>query len=309
MKIKLGLEKKILIISLVISGSLISLGIATSNTGVIGNGIILSVFLIFIPLILFRYERVRALKEYEEKFPTFLRDVVESISSGMPFHQAIVISSRVDYGKLSKEVKKMSNQISWGMPLDKVLDQFTERVKKSKRLYMGLKTLRESYLTGGNVVPILESLAENLSILDDAQKERSSLLNEYVVLMYAITFIFLGILIAINNLMVPIFQITSVGGSELLGLASPCRDNPNFICSIYVASSIYIFAFKDPMGIAAYYTSIFFYMGVIVAIASGLVAGQISENSLTAGVKHSVIMAGVVIGAMLILKAAGILGV
>jgi flagellar protein FlaJ len=309
LKIELDLEKKILIISIVVSILIISLGIITANTGVVGNGIILSVFIIFVPLIFFRYERQRTLKEYEEKFPAFLRDVVESIRSGMPFHQAIIISSRLDYGRLSKEVKKMANQISWGIPVDRVIDQFTERVKKSKRLYMTLKTLRESYLTGGDVESTLESVAENLTILNDEEKERSSLLNQYVVLMYAITFIFLGILVAINKLMIPIFKITTAPGGEVLGLVSPCEANPNPICSIYALPSVYIFAFKDPTSIGAYYTSIFFFMSIIVAVACGLVAGQISENSLVAGLKHSAIMAGVVIGVMLILKAAGVLGI
>lgn len=139
MKIELDLEKKILIVSLVISASIISLGIATANLGVVANGGILSLFIIFVPLILFRYERIRTLREYEEKFPAFIRDVVESIRSGMPFHQAIIISSRLDYGRLSREVKKMANQISWGMPVDKVIDQFTERVKKSKRLFRKMR--------------------------------------------------------------------------------------------------------------------------------------------------------------------------
>lgn len=309
MKIELNLEQKTLIASFLVSAFLISLGIITANTGVIGNAIILSVFIIFVPFILFRYERRKRLKEYEEKFPALLRDIVESIRSGMPFHQAIVISSKLDYGRLSREVKKMANQISWGMPVDKVIDQFTERVKESKRLFMALKTLKESYLTGGDVEATLESVAENLSILDDAEKERSSLLSQYVILMYAISFIFLGILVSINRLMVPIFEISTAPGGEALGLANPCMTNPSPICSVYALPSVYIFAFKDPSSIGAYYTSIFFFMSVIVAAACGLVAGQISENSLVAGVKHSVIMSAVVIGAMLIFKAAGVLGV
>ncbi|MEM7825182.1 MAG: type II secretion system F family protein [Candidatus Aenigmatarchaeota archaeon] len=302
MKKELDFEKKLLIVSLIISASIISVGIVTKNSGVIGNGIIFSAFIIFVPLVLFRYERFRTLKEYEEKFPAFLRDIVESLHSGMPLHQAIVVCSRVDYGRLSKEVKKMSNQISWGIPVDKVIDQFTERVKKSKRLYMALKVLRESYLTGGDIESTLESVAENLSILDDAQKERSSLLNQYVVLMYAITFIFLGILVSINKLMIPM-------GTESLGFSNPCASTQNFICSIYEFPSVYIFTFKDPASVGAYYASIFFYMSIIVAVACGLVAGQISENSLTAGIKHSVVMSFSVVGIMLVLKAAGILGI
>ena len=308
MKIELDMEKKVILTSTTISVLLISFGIITANQNVIGNSIIISSFLIIIPAILFRYEKQRTLKEIEEKFPHFLRDVVESIRSGMPFHKAIIICSKLDYGRLTKEVKKMANQISWGLPVDKVLDRFTEKVKGSKKLYVSLKVLRESYLTGGDVVSTLESVIDNLNILEDSEKEKKTLLNQYVILMYAISFVFVGILIAINKLMVPVFQASSAA-AETMGLTNPCQGNPNIICSIYSIPSRYIFKVKDPNGIGAYYLSIFFFMSMIVAIACGLVAGQISESSLTIGLVHSTIMATVVFGAMLILSGAGMLGV
>jgi flagellar protein FlaJ len=301
------MEKKVLLTSVVISILLISLGIITGNEVVKGNGIIISVFLIIIPLILFRYEKQRTLKEIEEKFPGFLRDVVESIRSGMPFHKAIAICSKLEYGKLTKEVKKMANQISWGMPLDKVLDQFTEKVKRSKRLYVSLKILKESYSTGGDVVSTLESVIDNLNILEDSEKEKKTLLNQYVILMYAISFIFVGILISINKLMVPVFQISSSLPESMI--SNPCENNPNIICSIYSIPSRYVFRVKDPNGIGAYYLSIFFFMSMIVAVACGLVAGQISENSITMGLVHSAIMTTVIFGTMWILSGAGMLGV
>lgn len=305
-------EIKIILISIVITTIIIILGYATNNSGVVGNGIILGIFLIAVPIVLFRYEKFKDIKEIEEKFPLFLRDVVEAIHSGMPFHQAIIVNSKLDYGRLSKEVKKMAHQISWGMPVDKVIDQFTERVKSSKRLHSSLKTVREAYLTGGDVVSTLDSVAGNLTQLDDAEKERQTLLNQYVVLMYAIAFIFVGILVSINKLLIPVFQVSqSPGGAEAFGLTSPCL-NPfgveGFICDIYSLPAKYIFTI-DPTTIGAYYTSLFFFMSVIVSISAGLVAGQISENSLTAGLKHSAIMTVGVVGTMLILKFVNLLGV
>lgn len=126
--------------------------------------------------------------------------------------------------------------------------------------------------------------------------------------MYVIAFIFLGILVAINKLMIPVFQITPAVGQQNIGLTNPCLANTNFICSVYSLPS-YAFAFKDPNGIGAYYTSIFFYMSIIVGLACGLVAGQISENSIVAGLKHSAVLSIAIFGALLFLKAAGVLGV
>ena len=146
---KLNNETKIVLISSGITAAVITIGVLTGNSGVIGNGIILGVFLIAVPIILIQYEKYRTVKEIEEKFPIFLRDVAESMHSGLPLHQAIIANSKLDYGRLTREVKKMAHQLSWGMPVNKVLDQFTERMRSSKRLFSSLRTVRESYLSGG----------------------------------------------------------------------------------------------------------------------------------------------------------------
>jgi flagellar protein FlaJ len=309
LKIKLSTEQNIILISVSITAFLIALGLVTSNQGVISNAFILFAFMLVLPLILLKYERERSLREMEEKMPLFLRDLVESIRSGMPLHQAIMASSKMDYGALSKEVNKMANQISWGMPVNKVLDHFIDRVKSSKRLFMALKILKESYFTGGDVISTLESVSNNLNELNDAGKERRSLLNQHMVLMYALVFIFVVILVAMNKLMVPIFQISSVPGTEVLGIQSPCMDNPSVICLIFALPAKYIFNLLEPTSIGAYYLSLFFYMSTIVAISCGLVVGQIMENSVIAGLKHSLILTVAVWGILLLLKVINFLGV
>jgi len=307
---KLSFENKVLLVCLVSSAALIILGIISSDLGVIGNTIILSTFILLIPQLLFRYERYRGMKEIEEKFPLFLRDVIESLRSGMPFHQAILVSSNVDYGRLSKDVKKMANQISWGMSFDKVIDQFAERMKRSKRLNTALKTIRETYMSGGDVASTLESVADNSSILEESEKERGSLLNQYVVLMYAICFMFVGIVAAINRLMIPIFQTSNIVGVEQELITNPCGNCIGFSCTICSMFEAVALMFKIPLtSIAAYYTSLFFFMSMIEAISCGLVAGQISENSVTAGIKHSIIMTTVTFGAFTILVRLKLLGI
>jgi flagellar protein FlaJ len=307
---KLSFEMKMLLACVAASAFLIILGIASSDLGVIGNTIILSTFLMLVPQLLFRYQKYKAIKEMEEKFPIFLRDLTESIRSGMPFHQTILVANKLDYGRLSNEIRKMANQISWGMPFDKVIDQFSERVKGSKRLNLALKTIKETYISGGDVASTLESVADNSTILEDSEKERKSLLNQYVVLMYAICFMFVGIVAAINRIMVPIFQTSTVMGINQELISNPCSSSYGFsfmICKLFDSVAI---VFKIPLGsIAAYYTSLFFFMSIIEAMCCGLVAGQISENSITAGIKHSVIMTTVTFGAFSILVRLKLLGV
>ncbi len=300
---------KTLLITLLISAILLTIGIASSDTGVIGNTIIISTFVIAAPLFFLKYKKFKEIKEMEEKFPIFLRDLIESIRAGMPFHRAILNTNKARYGALSKEVKKISDQISWGITVDKALDQFAERVKTSRRLYLAIRIIRESYLSGGNVVSTLDSVGEGQLTLVEAEKEKSSMLSQYVVLMYAIAIIFVIIVMGINKLMVPIFKVSQQVGGEF-GIKNPCETCAGFgcqLCGMYTGTASAVFSL-DPSGIAAYYTSVFFFMSMVQSIFSGLVAGQISEGSAIAGFKHSMILVGIIFGLFSIMVRLGLFG-
>jgi flagellar protein FlaJ len=311
MKFEFTRRSKILILTFGIAIVLAVLGVLSGNRVVMANFIVLSSFIVIVPQFFFMYEKYRDIKEMEEKFPVFLRDVIESLSAGMPLHHAIVNSSKFDYGKLSPEVKKIANQISWGRPLNKVLRQFAHRVRRSKRMFTSINIINESYQSGGDVVSILNTVTDHSILLEEAEKERQSLLNQYVILMYAISIIFIVIIVAINKLMIPIFQETAAGAdvSEALGMVNPCKDTYGFegaICGFYKATAEYVFSI-DPTTISAYYVSMFFFMSIIQAAFSGLVAGQIGENSMTAGIKHSLILVAITFGTFLFLIHFGIL--
>ncbi len=301
--------KQVLLVTIGISAVLVAIGIITSDAGIIGNAIILSTFIIASPILYIRYKRFREFKEMEEKFPNFLRDLIESIRAGLPLHKAVISASKINYGTLSKEVNKMANQLSWGMPIDKVLNQFAQRVKSSKRMTSGVQIILQSYLSGGDVISTMDSVADSQLMLIETEKEKSSSLSQYVIVMYAISLIFIGIVVSVNKLMVPIFGL-SQQGSEF-GLLNPCETCSGLecsVCSLFETTSGNVFG-MDPTSIGAYYTALFFFMSIMQAIFSGLVAGQISEGSAIAGVRHSLILASITFGVFSILVRLGILGV
>jgi multisubunit Na+/H+ antiporter MnhC subunit len=55
--------------------------------------------------------------------------------------------------------------------------------------------------------------------------------------------------------------------------------------------------------------SIFFLLSLIQAIFAGFVAGQVAEGSIRAGIKHSLILTAIVVGAYLLLFRIGLIGV
>ncbi len=309
---ELSRAKRTLIITISISLVLMFFASLTRNLGILANAILLSTFIVAVPQFLMMYDRYVNIKEMEKKFPVFLRDIIESLNSGMPLHKSIISVSNYDYGKLSPEIRKISNQLTWGVPLEKVLNQFAKRMKKSKRLFTSIKIIRESHLSGGNVISTIDTVADNSKTLEDAEKERRSTLNQYVILMYVITLVFIGIIVAINNLMIPIFEVTASGAGDIIGVVNPCQSSSfgitNYVCSLYKGTAFFLFSI-DPTTISAYYISLFFYMSLVQSIFSGLVAGQIGENSVRAGIKHSLIMVSITLGSFYLLIYFGFLGV
>jgi flagellar protein FlaJ len=313
-KIELSKERKFLVIGIILSLLLILFGIISGDVGVLGNTIILSIFLfIILPQSIFTYTKYRDLREMELRFPGFLRDLVESTKAGIPLHKAIILASKTDYGPLSKEISKMAYQLSWNVNILKVLEQSRERLRKSDLLNKNMRILIETYRSGGSIDDTLDALSSTLMTIQETQKERKSTLDQYVVAMYVITFIFIGIVVGINKLMVPIF--TAVAGGE--GPVGNFLSNPCDIClyggdiscsPCYIYFSICSFFHVDKAQISCYYLALFFSMSVIQAITGGLVAGQIGEGSVTAGIKHSLIMLIVDSGIFFIFVRLGLLG-
>ncbi len=218
------------------------------------------------PLLVQKYKRYQELKAMEDAFPEFLRSLAEAQRSGINLPQAIKQASRVDYGPLTKEIRKMAVQISWGVPLPEVLQRFAERVKESDFLRRSIAIILQAYMSGGNIAEVMDSVANSARMIKELEAERKSKLNQQIMIMYAIFLIFLVIVVALNKILVPMFSLSGIQ-SSIGGLSfSTVTLNP-----------------RD-------YQTLFLHMIIIQAIFSGLLAGQVGEGSVIAGLKHSLIM-------------------
>ncbi len=312
---RLSKDRKILLVAILVSCVLIIIGLISGDLGVLGNVVILSVFIIMTPQLILSYIGYKKLKEIELRFPHFLRDLVEATKAGLPFDKAIIFVSHTDYGPLSGEVKKMAHQLSWNINILKVLEQAKERLKKSKTLGRIIRVLIETYKSGGAVNDTLNSLSEALTTLQDTEKERKSMLSQYVVGMYVISLMFMGVIVAINKLMVPIFEAMAEPAAAMQGISlienpcATCLGRGGFECSpCSIYFSICSIFGVETTTISCYYLALFFSMSIVQATAGGLVAGQIGEGSIVAGTKHSLILLAITFGAFFILVNLGFIG-
>ncbi|MCH2644385.1 MAG: type II secretion system F family protein [Candidatus Poseidoniaceae archaeon] len=109
----------------------------------------------------FYWERVENKKnEIEEKFPDFLRDLAEYWKGGLSMTVAVQTLATSEYGALNDEVKKMSDQLSWGIKFSDVILQFAERVG-TPLVKRAISLISEADRAGGKISDILVTAAND----------------------------------------------------------------------------------------------------------------------------------------------------
>ncbi len=290
-------SKYILLFSAAIFLILLVAALFIGNFVLASNFIFIGIVIMVVPYSLNKFFEFKRIRVYEDEFPNFLRDLAESQRAGLTLMQALQTASKSEYGLLSREIKKMYNQLTWNVPVEVVLKNFSDRMKKSKMIVRAMMIIDQATKSGGNVEETMESLASNIESLKDVQEEKSLMLNQQVIMMYAIFFIFLGITLALIKFLIPLIQTQVEGtGTIFQGFSgnpcSQCVSNSEPVCfGCHTFSGVATtFNFGSGQDAASYYKALFFTMIIVQGFFSGLIAGQIGSDSVIGGVKHSMIM-------------------
>jgi archaeal flagellar protein FlaJ len=156
-------EKRILFASAGVFLVLVILAIAVSkNIAASVNIVLLGILILTVPYSVYKFLQFRKLKSYEDEFPDFLRDVADAQKAGLTILQAIRAASKAEYGLLTGEIRKMDKQLSWNVPLSKVLRKFAERMNESRTIVRSVMIIEQANKTGGNIEEAMEALAANI---------------------------------------------------------------------------------------------------------------------------------------------------
>ncbi len=260
----------------------------------IAASLFMSGFIIaFLPYGIYYYFRNRKYKRMEAEFPAFLRNLSESIKSGMSLPEAFRQASRTDYGALNNEVERASHQISWGIPFPEVMERFANRTQGSELITRSVYIVLQAYESGGNISETIDAIASNASMIKDAERKKHSVLNQQVYIIYAIHFLFLFIIIGMYYLLDDfMLNIGGAGGGDMNGFGF--GEMQNFCQPGSIAQPLCnicpIFGLGSATEEICYYQALFLLMLVVEGILNGLVVGEVMEGDAAAGIKHSVIM-------------------
>jgi flagellar protein FlaJ len=191
----------------------------------------------------------------EQGVNSFLRDLTEVRKTGLSPEKCIESLSHREYGVFSKELRKISSEISWGIPLKKVMMDFVDRTR-SWMTQIVMFLLVETVDVGGGTIEMIESLARFNNLTQEVEKEKKSATRPYIMMPY-----FAALLLVVTTSMMLGFTTGTIGVAN-----APPPPNMDWIRQIFMTSAI-------------------FYSYMV-----GIVAGKISEESIAAGFKHAAIL-------------------
>jgi len=202
------------------------------------------------------YEKLASEKNSMERgISSFLRDLTEVRKTGLSPEKCIESLSTRDYGAFTKQLRKISSEISWGIPVKKVIMDFLKRTK-SWMTQIVMFLLVEAIDVGGGTIAMIESLSRFNTLTQDVEKEKKMAVRPYIMMPY-----FAAIMLVATTVM----MISFTSGTLTIGQTGPPKDMT--------------------LMVTTFVTSAIFHSYLI-----GVVAGKISEESVAAGFKHAAIL-------------------
>lgn len=200
----------------------------------------------------------------EKMLPSFVLDLAEIRKTGLAPEKCIEQLAGRNYGELSRHIQRMASQVSWGVPLNKVLRDFGRDLNSWFVVSIGF-ILLEVVEVGGGTTGLFNALADFTQRTRDLEKERKSMFKPYIFLPY------IGAVLTIASTVLIISMMTN----QLAAIAPKGTS----IVQVNTDTSLLM----DVMVNAA----------ILQGWLMGLVGGKMSEWSLGAGYKHASALAAI----------------
>lgn len=221
----------------------------------------LSLFVVTAPAGIVHMRFARKVTSMENGVNNFLRDLTEVRKTGLSPERCIESLSKRDYGAFSKEIRKISSDISWGIPIKQVMMDFLKRTK-SWMVQIVMFLLVETIDVGGGTIGMIEALSRFSNLTQEVDKEKKMSTRPYVFMPY------------LAALLLVATTVMMTGLTSGFGLSAGAE----------TAASAASAAAATQM------TNIFVTSAIFHSFIIGIVAGKISDESIASGFKHAAIL-------------------
>ena len=213
---------------------------------------------------MYEYLHYNWVRKIDGIFPDFVRDLASSRRAGMTFTKAILFTSKGSYGLLTKEIKKIAQQISWGSSVEEALTAFANRVNTTS-VKRTISLIIEASRSGGNVADVLDVASQDALEIKQLDGERRVNMLSYVVVIYVAMLVFMAIIAILAGVFIP-----TITGEAAEGLSGTLGGG-GFVGQETIIQLFYFATLAQSMG-------------------TGLVAGIFEDGHIESSVKHIFIL-------------------
>ena len=257
-KIESRTKKIVVVMSVLLAVAIVSFGFfIVGFTAALDDFVFFGFLVLISPIAIVNYVDYRWRKSVDARLPDLFRSIVQAQEIGMTLPKALEEAAERDYGPLSPELKKMTVQISWGASFEEALLAFGRRVGTVLTLRT-VPMIIEASRSGGRVEKIFDPMGKFVQTTLLLEKERKTQTRPYIAIIYVALFVFLFTIVILFKTF-----FTNVEGVALFSL---------------------------PTSSSADLKRIFLHLTLVQGFFSGLVAGKMGEGSVSAGLKHSLVM-------------------
>jgi flagellar protein FlaJ len=257
-KIESRTKKIVVIASVLLAVAIVVFGFFTVGfSTALDDFVFFGLLALISPIAILNYINYRWRKAVDEHLPDLFRSIVQAQEIGMTLPKALEEAAERDYGPLTPELKKMTVQISWGASFEEALLAFGRRVG-TMLTQRTVPMIIEASHSGGRVEKVFDPMGKFIQTTILLEKERKTQTRPYIAIIYVALFVFLFTIVILFKTF-----FTNVEGMALFSL---------------------------PTSSPADLKRIFLHLTLVQGFFSGLVAGKMGEGSISAGLKHSLIM-------------------
>ncbi|WP_292730225.1 type II secretion system F family protein [Methanoculleus sp.] len=202
----------------------------------------------------------------EAGIPEFLNRLSGINQVGLTLAQAITIIVKADLGVLTYEIRKIKRDIEWGASVQDALVRFEERIR-TPTIARAVTLITTASRMTGDIGVVLNIAARDAAISETLKRERQAEMFIYTAIVYLVFIVF-------------IFVVAVIDAQFLSALAGVDTLAPGSMPGGISFGSTSIATFER----------LLFHACLIQALFSGLIAGEMGEGSIRAGVKHAAIM-------------------
>ena len=233
---------------------------------VVDDHMIIALLIVLIPYAVFYEVWARKASGIQSMIPDFLERMAGINRVGLTLIQAIGIMVNTNLGILSYEIRRIKRDLDWGGNVTEALIRFEQRIS-TPAIARTVTLITKASEMSEQIGEVLTIAASDAKMSENLKRERHSEMFIYTAIVYLSFFVFLFVVAILSTQFLPVLAHVGTSGVPAAGPLAGIGTVP--IKTI---------------------DRLLYHACLIQALFSGLIAGQMGESSLAAGVKHSCIL-------------------